>query len=158
MFVNTFTARGGSIDLVLTQATPGDVHEVELAGNTVFLQPGAYIASTGNIKVGVQWAGFASFIGGEGLFRLKLSGHGKVWIGAYGSIFEREITSEYVVDTGHLVGYDPSISLRVGMAGGVFSSLFSGEGLITRVRGPGKIYLQSRSVDGLVSWTNGHLY
>jgi uncharacterized protein (TIGR00266 family) len=95
---------------------------------------------------------------GEGLFRLKIYGQGRVWFGAYGAIFEKEISGEHVVDSGHLVAYEPTISIHVGLAGGLFTSFFSGEGIITRVRGQGKIYMQSRSFDGLASWTNSHLY
>ncbi|MCP4815412.1 MAG: AIM24 family protein, partial [Planctomycetaceae bacterium] len=62
-----------------------------------------------------------------------------------------------VVDSGHLVAYEPTCRLKMGMAGGIFSSFFSGEGLVTRVHGPGRVYLQSRSMDGLKGWTNGHL-
>ena len=106
----------------------------------------------------ISWAGFASWIGGEGLFRLQVSGQGKVWFGAYGGIFEKEITDQFVVDTGHLVAYEPTIHMRVGMAGGIVSSFFSKEGLVSRVSGPGKIYLQSRSIDGLATWTNRQLW
>ena len=42
------------------------------------------------------------------------------------------------------------------MAGGLFSSLFSGEGLVMRLRGPGRIYLQKRSIEGLAAWVNSH--
>ncbi len=66
-----------------------------------------------------------------------------VWFSAYGGIFSREITDEYIVDTGHLVAYEPTINIRVGLAGGIFSSFFGGEGLVTKVRGPGRIYMQS---------------
>ncbi len=97
-------------------------------------------------------------IAGEGLFRLKVSGQGKVWFGAYGGIFQREINEEYIVDTGHLVAYEPTVNVQIGMAGGIFSSFFSGEGLVARIKGPGKIYMQSRSFDGLAAWTNAHLY
>ncbi|MDI9443864.1 MAG: AIM24 family protein, partial [Planctomycetota bacterium] len=54
----------------------------------------------------------------------------------------------YIVDSGHPVAYEPSIRIRIGMAGGIFTSVFSGEGLVTRVSGPGRIYMQSRSVGG----------
>ncbi len=94
----------------------------------------------------------------EGLFRLKVSGEGRVWFGAYGGIFIREISDEYVVDSGHLVAYEPSIGIRIGMAGSVLTSLLSGEGLVTRVTGPGRIYMQSRSFSGLAAWTNSHLW
>jgi uncharacterized protein (TIGR00266 family) len=107
--------------------------------------------------LGLGWAGIASYVGREGLFRLKVSGTGKVWFGGYGGIFEKEVEADYVVDTGHLIAYDPTIGIKMGLAGGLFSSFFSGEGLVTRVKGPGKIYLQSRSLDGLAAWTNSHL-
>jgi uncharacterized protein (TIGR00266 family) len=157
LFVNTFKTAKAKAQLVLTQCTPGDIQAVELSGNTLFLQPGAFIAATSGVEIGVGWAGFASWIGGEGLFRLKVSGSGTVWFGAYGGIFPRDIHKEYVVDTGHLVAYEPTISIKMALAGGLFSSFFSGEGLVSRIHGEGRIYLQSRSLDGLAAWTNGHL-
>jgi uncharacterized protein (TIGR00266 family) len=158
LFVNEFTAQSAG-DVVFTQALPGDMACLELkAGEVMYLQPGAFIACEPTVSLGLGWAGFASWFGGEGLVRLKLTGPGKAWYGAYGGIFEREVSGEYVVDTGHLVGYAPGITIKVGMAGGLFSSLFGGEGFVSRVRGHGKILMQSRSFDGLATWTNGFLY
>lgn len=157
MFLNTFTTQSGG-ELVLSQPFPGDMQCIELNGNMMFLQPGAFIACEPGVKLGLGWAGIKMFISGEGLFRLKVRGKGRIWFGAYGGIFQKEITEEYVVDTGHLVAYEPTIGVKVGMAGGIFSSFFSGEGLITRVNGPGRIYMQSRSFDGLSAWTNAHLW
>jgi len=110
------------------------------------------------VKLTAGWAGFGSYIGKEGLFRLKASGTGKLWFGAYGGIFTREITGELVVDTGHLVAYEPTLKIHMGMAGGIFSSFFGGEGLVSKIRGEGRVYLQSRSMGGLAAWTNAHLY
>ena len=157
LFINDFIANAPG-ELVLTQPFPGDIECMELNGTSLFLQPGAYLASESGVKLGVQWAGFASWIGGEGLFRLKVSGKGKVWFGAYGGIFVKEIDGPFVVDTGHLVAYEPTVGMKVGLAGGIFSSFFSKEGLVSRVTGPGRIYLQSRSIDGLATWTNRHLW
>ena len=157
LFINEFIANAPG-ELVLTQPFPGDIECMELNGTSLFLQPGAYLASESGVKLGVQWAGFASWIGGVGLFRLKVSGKGKVWFGAYGGIFVKEIDGPFVVDTGHLVAYEPTVGMKVGLAGGIFSSFFSKEGLVSRVTGPGRIYLQSRSIDGLATWTNRHLW
>lgn len=157
MFVNRFTTQSSG-DLVLTQAMPGDIECIELKGNTMYFQPGAFIACEPGVKLGLGWAGIKMFVAREGLFRLKVSGNGRVWFGAYGGIFEKEIEGEYVVDSGHLVAYEPTVGVQIGMAGGIFSSFFSGEGLVTRVFGPGKIYMQSRSFGGLAAWTNAHLY
>lgn len=157
LFVNEFTADAEG-HVVITQPFPGDMVSLELKGNTMYLQPGAFLACEPEVTLGVGWAGIRSFISGEGLFRLKVSGHGRIWFGAYGAIFTRDVEGEYIVDTGHLVAYEPTIAIRVGMAGGIFSSFFGGEGLITRVKGQGKIYMQSRSFGGLAAWTNSHLY
>jgi uncharacterized protein (AIM24 family) len=42
--------------------------------------------------------------------------------------------------------------MKVGLAGGLIGSVTSGEGLINRLSGQGEIYLQSRSIDGLVRY------
>ncbi len=158
LFVNTFTNnRSGVRRLTLTQGTPGEIREVRLSGRSLCLQPGAFIAATPGVKLGTKWAGFASFIGREGLFKLQVSGTGTLWYGAYGSLVEKQIEGEYIVDTGHLVAYDPGMKLKVGLAGGIFSSFFGGEGLVTRVIGRGKIVLQSRSLSGLAGWLNPRL-
>ena len=157
MFVNEFSTESAG-ELVLTQPFPGDIECLELDGTTLFLQPGAFIACEPRVRLGLGWAGVRMAIAREGLFRLRVSGRGKVWFGAYGGIFSREVEDEVIVDSGHLVAYEPTIDVRLGMAGGVFSSYFSGEGFVTRVRGPGRIYLQSRSFGGLAAWANAHLW
>jgi uncharacterized protein (TIGR00266 family) len=160
LFINEFScpARSQGGDLVITQRTPGDIRKIDLQGDSLFLQPGAFIACEPSVHLGLGYAGLASFIGREGLFRLRVSGQGAVWFGAYGAIFVREIDDEFVVDSGHLVAYEPTISLRMGMAGGLVSSVFSKEGLVTRLRGPGLAYLQSRRMGGLASWTNARIW
>ncbi len=157
LFINEFSSDEPS-EVVLTQAMPGDIECLDLEGMTFFLQPGAFLACEPGVKLGLKWAGFASFIGGEGLFRLQVSGQGRVWFSSYGGIYVREVTDEYIVDTGHLVGYEPSVSIKVGLAGGIFSSFFGGEGLITRVKGPGRIYLQSRNFSALTAWVNSQIW
>lgn len=158
LFVNHFTNNTSKVlTLELTQSTPGDMEMIELNGGRYCIQRGGYIASEPSVKLGVAWAGFSSFIGGEGLFRLEVSGFGKVIFGAYGGLVEKEIDGEYLVDTSHLVAYEPTMKLKTQLAGGLFSSFFGGEGFVTRVEGKGKIYLQTRSISGLVSWINRHL-
>ena len=48
LFINTFHCPEGGppAELVLSQPTPGDLECIELAGQKLFLQPGAYVAST----------------------------------------------------------------------------------------------------------------
>lgn len=157
-FINEFKNNTSKPKRVtLAQSMPGDIVCRQLQGDSFCLQPGGYIASTPDVKLGLKWAGLSSFIGREGLFKLEVSGSGTVWFGAYGGIVERELAGKCIVDTSHLVGYEPNISLHMQLAGGVFSSLFGGEGLVTRLEGNGKYYIQTRSVSGLANWLNPNI-
>lgn len=154
-FVNRFANNGSApMALTLVQPTPGEVVARQLRGETFYLQPGAFLAATEGVALGLRWAGFTSLIAREGLFRITVSGNGTVWYGAYGALLERDIDGEYIVDTSHLVAYEEGIKLHLQLAGGIFSSLFGGEGLVTRVSGRGKITIQTRSLPGLAGWLN----
>jgi uncharacterized protein (TIGR00266 family) len=158
LFVGEFTNQARRPErITLVQATPGEIHHVELENGTICLQPGAYICSTPGLKLGLRWAGLASFVGREGLFKLQVSGTGMLWYGAYGGLVEKQVNGEYIVDTSHLVAYEPQMKLRVQLAGGLFSSLLGGEGLVTRVQGRGSIIVQTRSITGLAGWLNPRL-
>jgi uncharacterized protein (TIGR00266 family) len=158
LFVNHFTNNTTQpLSLTLSQPTPGDIQARALNGESYCLQRGAYIASDPGVKLGVKWAGFGSFIGREGLFKLVVSGQGNVYFGAYGGIVEHEVSGEYIVDSGHLLAYEPTMKLKPQLSGGLIGSFFGGEGFVTRVEGKGKIYLQTRNIAGLASWVNRHL-
>jgi uncharacterized protein (TIGR00266 family) len=153
LFVNTFSNQTQqSLTLVLTQSTIGDILDVDLRGRALCFQPGAYICHTSGVKLGVQWAGLKSWFAGEGLFKLKATGNGKVFFGAYGGLTRKHIQNEFIVDTGNLVAYEPSIQMNIGLAGGILGSMTSGEGFVNRLSGTGDIYIQSRSLDGLVRY------
>ncbi|MBB6461943.1 TIGR00266 family protein [Flammeovirga kamogawensis] len=158
LFVNHFTNNTAkTLELTITQPTPGDMQIKELNGESFCLQQGAYIASEKNVKLGVKYAGFGSWIGGEGLFKLMVSGHGKVVFGAFGGLLEKEVNGEVIVDTSHLVGYEPTMKLKPQFSGGLVATIFGGEGLVTRVEGTGKVFIQTRSMSGLSSWVNRNL-
>ena len=158
-FIGQFTNNtDGQRRLTLTQATPGQIHELDLNDSSICMQPGAYLASTEGVHLGIRWAGITSFIAREGLFKLVASGTGKLWFGAYGGLIEHQVSGEFIVDSGHLVAYDPKIKLRLQLSGGIFSSFFGGEGLVTRLNGSGRVFLQSRSLSGLTDWINPKLW
>jgi uncharacterized protein (TIGR00266 family) len=151
LFVNKFTNPTATpLELVLTQSMIGDALALELKGREICFQPGAYIAHAGQVHIGVHWAGLSSWLAGEGLFKLKLSGNGLVFFGAYGGLSKQQVNGEFVVDSGHLVAYEPGIRMKVGLSSGLVGSVTSGEGLVNRLSGQGDIYLQSRSIAGLV--------
>lgn len=159
LFINEFSNNTAETKrLTLTQNFPGDARVVELSkGEVLYMQPGAYICSDTTINLGLEWAGINSFIGGEGLFRLKITGSGKVAYGAYGGLIDREIDGELIVDTSHLVSYPKGFKIKTQLSGGIISSFTSGEGFVMRIKGKGKVVLQTRSIGGLAKWVNRNL-
>jgi uncharacterized protein (TIGR00266 family) len=85
---------------------------------------------------------------------LRVSGQGMAILSSYGAIHEMDLAAgeRYTVDTGHLVAFSDSMGFKVRAVGGLKSTLFSGEGLVVDLTGPGKVLLQTRSTDALLSW------
>jgi uncharacterized protein (TIGR00266 family) len=155
-FVNHFMNESGSPQRVtIAQDVPGEIIEMDIReGQDISLQKGAYLACTEGVRLKTSWARFISWFSGEGLVKLRATGSGKIWFGAYGGIFRREVNGDLKVDDGHLVAYDTSLKLKLAMAGGFFTSIFGGEGLVTRLVGNGTVYIQTRSIKGLAAWLN----
>lgn len=141
-------------ELVLTQSCPGQIIAIPLKDETFFMQPGAFVAASRGVELKVKWAGFSSWMAGEGLFRIRASGTGTIWCGAYGAIIERNINGVYLIDNGHLFSYPRDMKISLQLAGGIFSSLFGGEGFVLKLEGKGTIRLQTRSINGLAGWLN----
>ncbi|MFO7821792.1 MAG: TIGR00266 family protein [Lentisphaeria bacterium] len=153
IFINEFTAEGGDGRIGIAPAAPGDVEHVYLENETIFLQNSAYVASGMNVEVATKWQGFMKgFFSGEKLFLIKCSGQGDLWFSTYGAMTEVDVDGEYVVDTGHIVAFTDGLDYNVSSVGGYKSLFFSGEGLVCRFRGAGKVWVQTRQVPALGSW------
>ena len=154
-FINTFRAAQGEGQVTVAPPLPGDIVALELTGSqTLMVQSGSFLAATEGVNVDTKWGGAKSFFSGEGLFLLRCTGQGTIWISSYGAIHEIDLAvgEPYVVDTGHMVAFDDSVGYDVGRSGGWKSTLFSGEGLVVRLTGPGRFYMQTRSADSFLSW------
>lgn len=151
-FLNTFTAATGQGQVTLAPPLPGDIMQVPMSGGDIFVQSGCYIAGTQDVQIDTSWAGARGFFSGEGLFLLKCSGMGDLFVSSYGAVHPVELQAgqEYVVDTGHMVAFDGSVGWNVRPVGGIKQTLFSGEGLVCTFTGPGRVYLQTRSFDSFV--------
>jgi len=77
-----------------------------------------------------------------------------VFLSSYGAIHEVQLEAgqKYTVDTGHMVAFEEGVGYSVKRVGGLKSTLFSGEGLVCELTGPGKIMIQTRSSDAFLSW------
>ena len=152
-FINTFTAEQPG-EVTIAPALPGDIVALELTGSTLMVQSGSFLAATPDVNVDTKWGGGKTFFSREGLFLLKCTGTGTIFVSSYGAIHlvELQAGQRYNVDTGHMVAFDESVTYEVGRAGGWKTTLLGGEGLVCKLNGPGRFYLQTRSPDSFLSW------
>ena len=107
---------------------------------------------TEGVEVSTKWGGAKTFFGGEGLFMLRCSGRGELFIASYGAIHSVNVTGTYTVDTSHIVAFDESLTFSVTRVGGLKSLVLSQEGLVCRFTGTGRLWIQTRSVPALASF------
>lgn len=157
-FINTFAATSAG-EVTFAPPLPGDIVHIELTGPALFVQSTSYLASSPGVVVDTKWSGAKGFFSKEGLFLLKVSGRGSLFLSSYGAIHPVMLSSgeQYTLDNGHMVAFDETVSYNVRRVGGVKATLFSGEGLVCTFTGPGRVMLQTRSEDAFLSWLIPHL-
>ena len=152
LFVNHFsTARGGSVWLAPPLA--GQIVHRRLNGELLLLSRGAYLAHTGAVTLKLKFGGLRGLLAKQGAFFLAVSGHGDLWFSSYGGVEPIDVTGSYVIDNGHLVGYEGDLSFSIRSAGGGLLGLVaSGEGLVCEFHGHGRLWIQTRNLQSLVGW------
>ncbi|MEK7434302.1 MAG: TIGR00266 family protein [Cyanobacteriota bacterium] len=159
-FFQTLRATRGDGNVLLAPYSVGDVFVLELDGTTEYnVEKGGYLASEESITISTQAQNIAQgFFSGEGFFILKIGGRGKVALSSFGAIHEVILApgEEYIVDNGHLVAWPSYMTYNIEKASaGWISSFTSGEGLVCRFRGPGKLYMQTRNPSAFGSFIKG---
>ena len=144
-FMNTYTAQGGPGEVTFAPTLPGDVAKLEMTGPSIVIQGTSYMACSPGITIDTKWGGFKTFFGGEGLFMLHASGQGDLLVNSFGAIHDMYIDGPYIVDTGHIVAFDETLTFEVKRVGSWKSTLLSGEGLVTVFNGKGRLWIQSRN-------------
>lgn len=153
LFINEFTAKNGNAEIQIAPASPGDIDHVYLDNESIFLQNSAFVASGSEIDVQTKWQGFTrGFFSGENFFLIKCTGKGDVWFNSYGGIIPIDVDGLYVVDTGHIVAFTEGLDYSISSVGGYKSLFFSGEGLVCRFSGTGRVWIQTRKLQPFLSW------
>ncbi len=147
LFVNTYIARGSGVKLWFVPPWPGDIAYIELDGSKgIIVNDKAYLASHGSVEHKVVWRGLKGAFGGGGLLWLRFEGKGGVWVSAYGAIANIDVKGQdLTVDNTHLVAMDDTLEYEIKKFGSFKSFLLGGEGYVFKVRGQGRLYLQTRN-------------
>ena len=138
------------------------IEEVQISPSySLIAQRGAWLASDPTVKLDITMnIGLSGFLGGEGIIFQKFTGNGRVFITAGGDLkaINLKENESLNVDTGCIVGFAESVKYEVKLAGGIFTSIFGGEGLVlAKLRGPGIVILQTHPenvINKVVSGSN----
>lgn len=161
-FQQQIEAARGEGDCLLAPANPGAMQILDVGKIQYLLSDGAFVAATSGteMKVRTQGLGNAVFGNSGGFFVMETSGTGQVVVSAYGSIFELQCEpgKDLIIDNGHVVCWDSRLQYEIsvttnggqqnsgirGMLGSMVNSVTSGEGMVLRFSGSGKILVGSR--------------
>ena len=132
MFINRYTAQGGTGLIAFASSFPGDIRAFEIApGQEIVAQKSAFLASTAGVEMSVffQKRIAGGLFGGEGFIMQRLSGNGTVFLEFDGHIKEYELApgQQIVVDTGYLAAMTAGCSIDIQTVPGVKNMLFGGE-------------------------------
>jgi uncharacterized protein (TIGR00266 family) len=156
-FFQNLTATRGEGHVLLAPSTPGDIALIELDGFTEYqIQKDGFLAGSDGVIIDTKMQNLVKgLFSGEGFFILKVKGKGTLAVSSFGSIHEIELApgEECVIDNSHLVAWPSTTNYKVEKASsGWISSFTSGEMLVCRFTGPGKVLIQTRNTESFVSW------
>lgn len=146
-FLNHFTARGPDQTLILGPGMLGDVVHHNLDAGNLIVQGSSWLASGPGIEIDASFQGLGkALFSGESVFWVKCIGTGDVLLSSFGAIYEVQVDGGYIVDTGHIVAFEDSLSFSIGKAGkSLIGSFLGGEGLVCKFEGSGTLYCQSHN-------------
>ncbi|MGA1264831.1 MAG: TIGR00266 family protein [Prochlorothrix sp.] len=148
IFISRFRSGSQPAEVYLAPKLMGDIRHYMLMGDSdgLVVQSTSYLASTGGVEVDLGFQGLKSFFSGESIFWLNISGQGVVFLNSFGGIYEIDVDGSYVVDTGHIVAFEKSLSFKITKAGTSWlNAIFGGEGLVMTFEGRGKLYCQTHN-------------
>jgi uncharacterized protein (TIGR00266 family) len=158
LFLTHFTNQGwGKKHVAFSAPYPGTIIPLNLAqlGGRIIVQKDAFLCAALGTKISITFNRRlgAGFFGGEGFILQTLNGDGNAFVHAGGTVIERQLNNEVLrVDTGCIVGFEPSVDYSIEQSGGLRSMLFGGEGIfLATLRGTGKVWLQSMPVRKLIA-------
>ena len=156
-FFQTLNASGGDGNVLLAPTSLGAIQAIEMDGTTSYkLQKDGFFAGSQSLEISTKAQNLTKgLFSGEGFFILDVSGKGTLFVSSLGAIHPIELApgEEVIVDNAHLVAWPDSVDYRIEKASkGWVSSITSGEALVCRFTGPGKIYIQTRNPRGFGDW------
>ncbi len=152
IFMSTYSAEMDEAKIAFAATVPGDIMPIDLSttADGIILQKGAFLCAEDDVELKVTFSKrfSAGLFGGEGFILQKATGKGMLFLEIDGDPVIKELAAGEVikVDTGNVVGFEPTVSYEIETVKGLGNILLGGEGLfLTKLVGPGKVIIQSQN-------------
>eukprot|EP00667_Euglena_gracilis_P018560 EG_transcript_19729 len=152
LWLSAFSSENALDEVFFVSPEPRELIVIPIDDETIWnIQHATFVCASGGVCLRSSYVGARKWFG-QGLFVLQAEGSGVVVLAAHGSATLRELASadEYVADSGHVVAW-PSTARCEALTAvrGWALALVSGDGVVCRFRGPGRLYLQRQQPEGL---------
>ncbi len=155
----------GDGDCLLAPTLPGAMQVVDVGPRQYMISDGAFVAASSGVdlKVRTQSLGNALFAQSGGFFITETAGQGQLVVSGFGSMSVIDVVAgkDIVIDNAHVVCWDSSLHYEMsvatgsgsGLLGKLINSQTSGEGMVLRFSGTGKVHVCSRNRNAFQRWT-----
>ncbi len=164
-FQQHIEATRGDGDCLLSPMLPGAMQLLDVGPQRYTLNDGAFVAATAGVELTTrtQSLGNALFAQSGGFFVLEAGGKGQLVASGFGSLFMLDVEpgKEVIIDNAHVVAWDSSLRYELsvttanansGLLGNLINSVTSGEGVVLRFSGAGKVLICSRNRNAFRAW------
>lgn len=148
LFVLKYTNMSNSPKKIVVSGRLGSINYIKVnLGHSLILRRGDYVASNNKVQIDINFS-INKLLTGAGFTYQKVKGDSTVFFDCVDSLIERDLApgEEIIVDENHikaLLDIDDS-QISVQRNTNIVRNLVSGEGfLITKIIGPGKVFLSS---------------
>lgn len=153
-FLNQYESRSDGSRIAFGHTFPGKIIPLHVETSSVVCQKRSFLCAepTVDLEITIQKRLGTGFFGGEGFVMQRLQGSGQAFVEVDGEVIELvlEPGQSIKVETGAVAMFEDSVSMNIEMVKGISNVLFGGEGLfLTTLTGPGKVWLQTMSIQSL---------
>ncbi len=154
----------GDGDCLLSPTLPGAIQVVDVGATSYMITDGAFLAAESGVNLNVRTQSLGSAVFGQtgGFFICEATGTGKLAVSGFGSSFVLDVEpgKDVVIDNAHVVAWDSRLHHEIsvttqqsgGLLGQLVNSVTSGEGMVLKFSGTGKVVICSRSRENFISW------
>lgn len=130
IFMTNYDAEKDGAIIAFATTVPGTILPIDLDKHDegMILQKGSFLCAEQSVDIKVTFTKKlgAAFFGGEGLILQKATGNGILFLEVDGDVIEKELKDGEIlkVDTGNVVGFEPSVTYTIEMVKGLRKHIF----------------------------------